>query len=190
MAAIASSMMPLGTSAPAFALPDVVTQKTVTLANFASDRALVIIFLCRHCPYVVHVQNEFVRLGNEYQPLGIGFVAISANDALRYPADAPDSLKEMALELKLPYPLLYDESQSTARNYRAACTPDFFLFNEQRHLFYRGRMDESRPGNGKPVNGADLRAALEAVRQGQPAQFLQNPSMGCGIKWKPGHAPL
>jgi hypothetical protein len=141
-------------------------------------------FICAHCPYVVHVRNELVRLACVYQSKGAAFVAISSNDAVKYPDDGPGSLRAMATECEFPFPMLYDESQEVARAYTAACTPDFFLFDAQRKLAYRGRLDDSTPGNGKPVTGVDLRAALDAVPAGQPAPQPQMPSLGCSIKWK------
>jgi peroxiredoxin len=184
MPTIATDSMPLGTSAPDFSLPDVVGGKSVALADFAGKPALLVMFICAHCPYVVHVREELVRLADEFLPQGAAFVAISANDAVKYPADGPEELRAMAVECKFPFPMLYDESQEVARAYTAACTPDFFLFDADRKLAYRGRLDDSTPGNGKPVTGADLRAALEAVLAGQPAPQPQMPSLGCSIKWK------
>ena len=183
MALTPSTMLPLGTPAPAFALPDVRTGGTVALADFAG-MPLLVIFLCRHCPYVTHVERELVRLGGDYAGQPLRVVAISANDAAAYPDDAPDRLAEWARALALPFPLLYDESQATARAYAAACTPDFFLFDAAHRLAYRGQLDGSRPGNGQPVTGADLRAALDALVAGQPVSAAQRPSMGCNIKWK------
>jgi peroxiredoxin len=184
MPTIATDSMPPGTSAPDFSLPDVVTGNSVTLADFAGKPALLVMFICAHCPYVVHVREELVRLANEFQPQDAAFVAISANDAVKYPADGPEGLRAMAVECKFPFPMLYDESQEVAQAYTAACTPDFFLFDADRKLAYRGRLDDSTPGNGKPVTGADLRPALEAVLAGQPAPQPQMPSLGCSIKWK------
>ena len=184
-----STMLPLGTKAPDFTLPDVVTGKAITLATFADKKALLVMFICRHCPYVKHVQAELARLGQDYRAKGVGIVAISANDATVYPDDGPPSLREMALELDLAFPLCYDESQAVAHAYAAACTPDFFLFDAERKLTYRGQLDESRPGNGKPLNGRDLRAAVEAVLAGKPAAQEQRASVGCNIKWKRGNEP-
>jgi peroxiredoxin len=184
MAATESTMMPLGTPAPDFQLPDVVTGRTVSLKDFADKKALLVMFICRHCPYVVHVREELARLGRDYADKSVGIVAISSNDAEAYPEDAPESLKEMAIQLGFRFPFLYDESQDVARAYDAACTPDFFLFDENRKLVYRGQLDDSRPGNGIPVTGRNLRAALEAVLAGQPVNPNQKPSIGCNIKWK------
>jgi peroxiredoxin len=182
-------MAPLGTKAPAFQLPDVVSGKTITLETFADQQALLVMFICRHCPYVVHVRSELARLGRDYAEQPLGIVAISANDAANYPDDAPDQLKAMAKELGFMFPFCYDESQAVAKAYTAACTPDFFLFDQRRALVYRGQLDDSRPGNGKPVTGRDLRAAIEAVLAGKPVNPTQQPSVGCNIKWKPGNAP-
>ena len=179
-----SAMLPLGTKAPAFALPDVVTGKTVRLADFSGKKALLVMFICRHCPFVKHIQDALAQFGKDYADKNVGIVAISANDASEYPEDRPDSLKEMALSLGFPFPFCYDETQETARAYSAACTPDFFLFDERRELVYRGRFDDSRPGKEIPVTGNDMRNALGAVLAGSPAPRVQMPSIGCNIKWK------
>ncbi len=184
-----STMLPLGTQAPDFSLPDVVSGKTIALSTFAAQRAFLVMFICRHCPYVVHVREELARLGKDYAGQNIGIVAISANDAAGFPDDAPDQLKAMADELGFTFPFCYDESQETAKAYTAACTPDFFLFGYDRALLYRGQLDESRPKNGKPLNGKDLRAAIDAVLAGTPVGTTQQPSIGCNIKWKPGREP-
>lgn len=177
-------MVALGTAAPDFSLPDVSTGATVGLRDFADAPALLVIFLCRHCPFVKHVQAELARLGRDYAPRGVAVVGISSNDAEVYPADAPASLKEMARQEGFVFPLLYDETQRVARAFHATCTPDFFLYDRDRRLVYRGQLDDSRPGNGRPVTGADLRAALEAVLAGQPVDPRQRASIGCNIKWK------
>ena len=184
MALTPSTMLALGTRAPDFRLPDVVSGKTISLATFSGTRALLIMFICKHCPYVVHVREELARLGRDYATKDIGIVAISANDAASYPDDAPEQLAAMAKALKLAFPFCYDERQETAKAYTAACTPDFFLFDAMRTLVYRGQLDDSRPGNGKPVNGRDLRAAIDAVLAGKPVSQDQQPSVGCNIKWK------
>ena len=189
MALTPSTMLVLGTKAPAFTLPDVVSGKTISLSTFAGKQALLVMFICRHCPYVVHVREELARLGRDYASKDIGIVAISANDAANYPDDAPEKLRAMAKEMGFTFPFCYDESQETAKAYTAACTPDFFLFDASRRLVYRGQLDDSRPGNGKPLNGKDLRAAIDAVLAGAPVSPNQQPSIGCGIKWKPGHEP-
>lgn len=186
MVLTASSMLELGTPAPDFALVDVVSGQTISLATFANQSALLVMFICRHCPFVKHVQTELAALGKDYQGKGLGIVAISANDVANYPEDAPEKLKDMANALGFTFPFCYDETQETAKAYTAACTPDFFLFNHDRHLVYRGQLDNSRPSNGLPVTGADLRAAIEATLNNQPISPDQKPSIGCNIKWKPG----
>lgn len=189
MARTASTMLPLGTKAPDFQLLDVVSGKTISLDTFAAKKGLLVMFICRHCPFVKHVQGELAKIGRDYAPKDLGIVAISANDAENYPDDAPDSLKEMAEQLGFNFPLCYDQTQETAKAYTAACTPDFFVFDANQELFYRGQLDDSRPGNEEPVNGKDLRAALDAVLASQSASPQQKPSLGCNIKWKPGNEP-
>ena len=182
-------MLALGTKAPDFDLPDVVSGRRVSLRTLAGKRALLVMFICRHCPYVQHVKIELARLGRDYAGQDIGIVAISANDAANYPDDAPDKLRAMAEELAFTFPFCYDESQETAQAYTAACTPDFFLFDVGRALVYRGQLDEARPGNNRPVTGNDLRAAIDAVLAGKPVSPDQRPSIGCNIKWKKGNEP-
>lgn len=182
-------MLELGAPAPEFHLPDVISGQTISLGTFAGKKALVVMFICRHCPYVVHVKEELARLGRDYADKSVGIVAISSNDAQAYPMDAPASLKQMAEELGFNFPFCYDETQETAKAYAAACTPDFYVFDENRKLVYRGQLDDSRPGNGIPVTGRDLRAAIDAVLEGKPAPAVQKPSIGCNIKWKPGNEP-
>jgi peroxiredoxin len=182
-------MLPLGSAAPDFALPDVTTGETVTLENFAGKAGLLVIFMCRHCPFVIHVQDELARIGQDFVPQNLGIVAISANDAAKYPDDAPAKLKEMQAELGFNFPVVYDESQAVAKSYQAACTPDFFLFDQEFKLVYRGQLDDSRPGNDKPVDGKDLREAIAAVLAQQTVSQDQKPSIGCNIKWKPGNEP-
>ena len=189
MVRTASTMLELGTRAPDFTLPDVVSGEEVSLDDVEGRNALLVMFLCRHCPFVKHVQKEIARLGRDYADRGVGIVAIGANDARAYPEDAPDSLAEMARELGFTFPFCYDETQDVAKSYAAACTPDFFLFDADRRLVYRGQLDDSRPGNGRPVTGRDLRAALDAVLAGKPVGPDQQPSLGCNIKWKPGNEP-
>ena len=189
MALTPSTMLQLGTSAPDFRLPDVTSGKTVSLTDFQSAPILVVMFLCNHCPYVIHVRDALASLVRSYQTRGVAFVGINSNDVQRYPADSPDRMKIEAASAGYTFPYLYDETQGVAKAYRAACTPDFFVFDHQRALVYRGQMDASRPGNGVPVTGADLRAALDALAAGTPVASLQKPSMGCNIKWKPGQAP-
>ena len=184
-----STMLDLGTTAPDFKLPDVVTGKTISLATFAGKKAFLAIFLSKHCPYVKHIQQELTKLGKDYASKDIGIVAISPNDVKNYPDDSPDNLKQMATSLGFAFPVTYDESQSAAKAYTAACTPDFFLFDKSRKLVYRGQLDESRPDSGKPVTGKDLRAAIEAVLTGKPVSTDQRPSMGCNVKWKAGNEP-
>jgi len=182
MAAVSSTMLPLGTAAPDFSLPDT-DGRLVSLSDFADRRALLVMFICNHCPYVKHVAGELARIGRDYGDR-VGIVAINANDPARYPNDAPDRMREEKQRRGYPFPYLFDESQDVARAYHAACTPDFFLFDENRRLVYRGQLDDSRPGNLKPVTGKDLRAALDAVLEGRPVPERQVPSIGCGIKWR------
>ena len=189
MALTPSTMLALGTKAPEFRLPDVVSGTTISLSTFAGKRALLVMFICRHCPYVVHVREELARIGRDYANRHAGIVAISANDAAGYPDDAPERLAEMAKELGFTFPFCYDESQAVAKAYTAACTPDFFLFDADRRLVYRGQLDEARPGNGKPLTGGDLRAAMDAVLAGTVVSPEQQPSVGCNIKWKKGGEP-
>jgi len=187
MAKTLSTMLELGTSAPELCLPEIVTGRTITLASFKDDKALLVMFICRHCPFVIHVQDELTRLGVDYRGRGVGILAISANDVATHPDDAPHHLKEMAGELAFTFPFCFDETQAVAKAYQAACTPDFFLFNKERKLVYRGQLDDSRPDNGKPVNGRDLRAAIDAILFDRPVSANQRPSIGCNIKWKPGN---
>ena len=186
--AVTSTMLPLGTEAPDFSLRSTDEQR-VALADFSDADALLVMFLSRHCPYVQHVQKELGALVSEYQERGLAAVGICSNDFERYPDDAPDRLAQQKEEAGFTFPYLIDEAQDVARAYRAACTPDFFLLGADRRLVYRGQMDGSRPSNGEPVTGADLRAALDAVLSGQPVPEDQYPSMGCSIKWKPGNEP-
>lgn len=183
-----STMTGLGTKAPSFSLPGT-DGRTHSLQEFAGKKALLVMFICNHCPYVKHVAEELARLGRDYQAKGAGIVAISSNSVESHPADGPEKMKEEALLRGYSFPYLYDESQSVAKAYNAACTPDFFLFDAQQKLVYRGQLDSSRPGNKEPVTGADLRAALDATLAGQPASATQRPSVGCNIKWKPGNEP-
>ena len=189
MAKTLSTMLDLGTTAPDFTLPDVVSGKTMALGDFANSKALLVMFICRHCPFVKHIEKELARLGFDYANKDVASVAISANDAAEYPDDAPESLKEMAEQLGFTFPFLYDESQSAAKAYSAACTPDFFLFDQSRKLFYRGQLDESRPDSGIPVTGKDLRAAIDAVLSDGEVNPDQRASIGCNIKWKSGNEP-
>lgn len=182
-------MLPLKTPAIDFELLDVVTKQPKSLKTFESSKALLIMFICRHCPYVVHLEKGLAALGEEFAGSELGILAISSNDAEKYPDDGPEKLKEMAERLQFKFFLCYDQDQSVAKNYRAACTPDFFLFDENRLLVYRGQFDDSRPGNGLPVTGKDLRLAIKAALRGDEPDAHQIPSMGCNIKWKPGNAP-
>jgi peroxiredoxin len=183
-----STMAPLGTPAPDFRLPDTDGQ-AVALADCAAAPALLVAFLCNHCPYVQHARAAFARLARDYQARGVEVVAISSNDAAAYPDDSPARMKEEKAQAGYTFPYLYDESQQVAKAYRAACTPDFFVYGPDRRLAYRGQLDASRPGNDRPNDGADLRAALDAVLAGQAPPAEQVPSAGCNIKWKPGNAP-
>lgn len=186
MALTPSTMLPLGTPAPAFTLPDVVTGAPRSLASLQSDRATLVMFICNHCPYVKHVLEGLVQLGRDYAAKGASLIAISSNDATNYPDDGPEKMAALARSAGFPFPYLYDETQAVARAYQAACTPDFFLFDGDLRLAYRGQLDDSRPGNGRPVTGADLRAALDALLAGQAVSERQIPSVGCGLKWKKG----
>ena len=182
-------MLPLGTAAPDFALPDVVSGKIVALAGFKNSSALLVAFLCNHCPYVKHIQAGLTQLAKDLQARSVGVVAISANDVVNYPDDSPEKMREEAQRAGYTFPYLFDESQSVALAYRAACTPDFFLFDGARRLVYRGQMDDARRANELPVTGASLRAAVDAVLAGQPVDARQIPSLGCNIKWKAGNEP-
>lgn len=184
MAQTPSNMIPLGTEAPSFSLLDTVSGKTKTLDELKSDQATLIMFICNHCPFVVHVRQELVKLANEYMGRGVSVIAISANDVENYPEDSPQKMTEYAHEYRYPFPYLYDESQNVAKAYDAACTPDFYLFDSSLKLVYRGQLDSSRPGNNIPVTGKDLRAALDAVLTGKKIADNQHPSIGCNIKWK------
>jgi peroxiredoxin len=191
MALTPSTMIqPLGAEAPPFFLPDVETGSTVSLENFAGKKALVVVFLSAQCPFVRHVAPELTRLGRDYQSHGAGIVAIASNDADNHPGDAPDQLAAFANDQGFPFPILYDDTQKTAKDYGAACTPDFFLYDSAGRLVYRGQLDDSRPGNDRPLSGADLRSALDAALAGQPVSAEQRPSIGCNIKWKPGNEPV
>lgn len=180
-----STMLPLGTTAPDFELPDVVSGRKVKLGDFAGRKALLVMFICRHCPYVKHVQNELSNIGRHYEDKSLGIIAISSNDASAYPDDSPDNLKAMARELDFRFPYCYDEKQDVARAYAAACTPDFFLFDGNRRLVYRGQLDDSRPRNSVPVTGRDLRAAIDAALSNHAVDSNQKASLGCNIKWRP-----
>ncbi|MGI9544190.1 MAG: thioredoxin family protein [Cyclobacteriaceae bacterium] len=179
-----SNMLPLGTKAPTFELPDTVTGKQVALTDLATGKALVVMFICNHCPYVKHVQSELVHLAKDYSSKEIKFVAISSNDVGNYPQDSPERMREEAQQWGYSFPYLYDESQEVAKAYQAACTPDFYIFDQELALVYRGQLDDSRPGNGQPLDGKDIRKALDHILGGEPVSEHQIPSVGCNIKWK------
>jgi len=187
MAQTASTMLPLGTSAPNFHLPEPATGQTLSLSDFQNAPALLVMVICNHCPFVKHICQGLIEFARDYQAKGLAIVAISANDVANYPEDSPAKMAEQAQTY--PFPYLYDESQATAKAYQAACTPDFFLFDANRNLVYRGQFDGSRPGSPIPVTGNDLRAAADAALVGQPISPEQRPSIGCNIKWKTGNAP-
>ncbi|WP_338430935.1 thioredoxin family protein [Synechococcus elongatus] len=187
MAKTASTMLALGTVAPDFALPDVVSGRTVQLADFRDRPGLLVMFICQHCPFVKHIEAELAAIGHDYPDLGI--VAISPNSLQTHPQDGPEQLKAQAERLGFAFPYCLDESQAVAKAYTAACTPDFFLFDRDRRLVYRGQLDDSRPSNDRPVTGADLRAAITAVLAGEAPSADQKPSIGCNIKWHPGQEP-
>ncbi len=184
MAYTESNMLSLGSMAPPFELPDTVSGKNIRLEELASDQATVVMFICNHCPYVIHVNDELVRVANDYIKKGVSFVAISSNDAVKYPDDGPEKMKEVAEKLGYPFPYLFDESQNVAKSFDAACTPDFYVFDGDLKLTYRGRLDDSRPKSGTPLTGKDLRGALDAILEGEPVTEKQYPSGGCNIKWK------
>lgn len=184
MALTPSTMLPLGTKAPGFKLKDAIDGRIKSLDELRSDKATVIMFICNHCPYVKHVQKGLVELAKDYIKKGVSFIAINSNDVEKYSEDSPENMKKVADRLAYPFPYLFDETQETARSYKAACTPDFYVFNEDMKLVYRGQMDESRPGNGIPVTGKDLRNALDNILNNEPVSEKQVPSIGCNIKWK------
>ena len=184
MAATESTMMALGTKAPDFTLPDTISGTDKSLNELASDKATVVMFICNHCPYVIHVRDEIVRMAKEYTPKGVSFIAINSNDATIYVQDSPEYMRKAAAEFDFNFPYLFDESQDVARAYDAACTPDFFVFDGKMECVYRGQLDDSRPRNDIPVTGKDLREALDALLSGMPVNPEQTPSIGCNIKWK------
>jgi peroxiredoxin len=188
MTVTASKMISLGTSAPDFSLPDT-EGNIVTLSDFEQAPALLVVFMCNHCPFVKHILNSFVEFAKDYQQKGVAVVAISSNDVKGFPEDSPKMMAKKSKEAGFTFPFLYDETQEVAKAYQATCTPDFFLYNKDRKLVYRGQMDDSRPGNNVPITGSDLRAALEAVLEGKKVPAKQKPSMGCNIKWKKGNEP-
>ena len=184
-----STMLPLGTEAPDFALPDTVTGTTVSLSDSADAKALLVMFICNHCPYVVHIRDAFGPLARDYAPQGLAVVAISSNSLRTHPQDGPERMQALARDLDWPFPYLFDESQAVAKAYQAACTPDFFLFDGARKLHYRGQLDGARPGSPIPVTGVDLRAAIDSVLAGEPPPAEQVPAIGCNIKWERGNEP-
>jgi peroxiredoxin len=188
MAATPSTMLPLGTKAPPFQLPDL-DGRQVSLDDFRGRPGLLVMFICNHCPFVKHVRAGLTAMARDFQARGLGVVAINSNDIAAYPVDGPRGMAEEAREAGYSFPYLFDESQGVAKAYRAACTPDFFLFDAKAELAYRGQMDDSRPGNGRPVTGADLRAAVDALLSGRPVPVPQVPSIGCNIKWRAGNEP-
>ena len=181
-------MLPLGTEAPSFRLPDT-NGKIFSLSDLKTAPALLVVFMCNHCPFVKHIRHELADLAQEYQKRAVAIVGINSNDAADYPDDSPARMEEEVRNIGYTFPYLYDEAQTVAKAYRAACTPDIYLFDKQRRLVYRGQFDDSRPGNGIPVTGEDLREALDAVLSGKPVSPTQKPSIGCNIKWKPGNEP-
>lgn len=179
-----SNMMPLGTTAPDFNLPDAISGDTLSLQQLKSDSATVIMFICNHCPFVKHIQSQLTQLANDYQSKKVQFIAINSNDTTTYPDDSPDNMKLIAEQNNYPFPYLFDETQDVAKAYMAACTPDFYIFDSQLKCVYRGQLDNSRPGNDKAVTGKDIRSALDAIIKGQAVLESQTPSQGCNIKWK------
>ncbi len=189
MATTSSTMLPLGTKAPHFELTNAVDGRSLTLDDFSGSAALLVMFICNHCPYVQHIRSELGRLARDYMPQGLAIAAVNSNSVETHPQDGPSHMREMAMAEGWKFPYLYDDSQAVAKSYRAACTPDFFLFDVDRRLVYRGQLDESRPSNLVPVTGQDLRGAIEAVLRGRSPPEKQVPSMGCNIKWRPGNEP-
>jgi peroxiredoxin len=184
MARTPSNMLPLGTKAPSFSLLDTVSNTVISLDNLKGKQGTVIMFICNHCPFVIHVNSQLVSIANAYAEKGIGFIAISSNDAVNYPQDGPDKMKVHAENENYPFPYLYDETQNVAKAYDAACTPDLYVFDADLKLTYRGQLDDSRPGNGIPVSGKDLRHALDCLLSKKENTETQKPSIGCNIKWK------
>ena len=188
MVKTASTMLPLGTQAPDFRLPNV-DGRHVSLGDLSDGKALVVMFICNHCPFVKHIASQLTKIYEDYYAKGVRFVGISSNDVSTHPDDSPEMMKTEAIAQGYRFPYLYDQTQGVAKVYRAACTPDIFVFDQDQRLVYRGQIDDSRPGNGKPVTGADLRAALDAVVSGNPVDAHQTPSIGCNIKWLAGNEP-
>ncbi|MEM9151681.1 MAG: thioredoxin family protein, partial [Cyanobacteria bacterium P01_F01_bin.3] len=184
-----STMLPLGTEAPSFNLEDVISGTTVTLTNFTNKKGLLVMFICQHCPFVKHIEDELGKIGQDYVPKDIGILAISANSIETHPQDDPDNMRQQAKRANFNFPYAFDATQEVAKSYTAACTPDFFLFDSDLKLAYRGQLDDARPGNDNPVNGKDLRAALDQLAAGHSIPEAQKPSIGCNIKWAPGKEP-
>lgn len=184
MARTPSNMIPLGTIAPEFYLKDTNSNNSYSFEDLKGAKGTLVIFMCNHCPFVIHVINEIVMIANDYRVQGLGVIAISSNDIEKYPEDSPEMMTEFALKNKIDFPYLFDETQETAKAYDAACTPDFYLFDSQNRLFYRGQLDDSRPGNGIPLSGSDLRSAIDALIYNRSLNEIQKPSIGCNIKWK------
>ncbi|KOP39118.1 thioredoxin family protein [Flavobacterium sp. WLB] len=184
MARTPSNMIPLGTIAPEFYLKDTNSNNTYSFEDLKGSKGTLVIFMCNHCPFVLHVINEIVMISNDYRVQGLGIIAISSNDIVKYPQDSPELMTDFALQHKIDFPYLFDETQETAKAYDAACTPDFYLFDNQDKLFYRGQLDDSRPGNGIPLSGTDLRNAIDALIYNRILNEIQKPSIGCNIKWK------
>jgi peroxiredoxin len=189
MVSVPSTMLSLGTRVPDFVLPNAVDGQPVSPRDYTGRNALLVMFICNHCPFVKHVKDEFGRIEADFDAKGLAIIAINANDLAAYPQDGPDPMRDLAREEGWSFPYLFDDTQGVAKAFRAACTPDFFLFNDQQRLVYRGQLDDSRPSNGVPVTGRDLRAAIEAVLAGKPVGAEQRPSIGCNIKWKTGNQP-
>jgi peroxiredoxin len=189
MARTPSVMLPLGTKAPDFSLPDTVSGNNISLSDFKGKKGLLVMFICQHCPFVQHVKTELAKIGHDYIPQDLGIVAISANDVANYPDDSPENLKLMAEAEDFNFPVCYDETQAIAKIYQAACTPDYYLFDQEFKLVYRGQLDDSRPSLDIPVTGKDLRRAIESLLAGKPISEEQKPSLGCNIKWKKGNEP-
>lgn len=188
MARTPSNMLALGTKAPFFELPNPILNGEISsLENLKGEKGTLIIFMCNHCPFVIHIIDKLVELYDDYKQKGIEFIAINSNDILNYPADSPELMVDFAEEKEIKFPYLFDESQSVAKAYDAACTPDFYFFDDKLDLVYRGQMDDSRPGNNKEITGEDLIIAFENLLSGQPQEELQKPSLGCNIKWKEGN---
>lgn len=189
MARTESTMLELGTEIPSFSLPDVVSGRTVSPGDYKDAKALVVMFICNHCPYVQRIREGLAALGRDFESKPVGVLAISSNDAVNYPDDSPEKMKEEATAFAYAFPYLFDENQEVAKAFRAACTPEFYVFDGDGKLAYRGQFDRTRPGNNEPVTGGDVRAAIEAVLSGAPVSSEQTPSVGCNIKWRPGNAP-